>query len=292
MKLWSTFLGGFTLWAIMGLSVQASPVDLTAPSAISIDYDPFTGLPGLEDVSFEFTYSGPETNLPSRLIITPEFGTAFNLIGTGLPIALDIESNGGAMIAGRYEMPIALSADQTRHVDLTFKVPAGQYADAGASGLSLSLTLVDVATGAVLADHVMNVAGDVPSRAQTNFAGTTSGYEGGIGTAFVDFGELIAGDTRQVNFQIRGNADVNVMISSENQGKMVNQQNALISPVGYSILADGTPSDLSVPLHLMRVPEKTLAGSSYPLAITLDPMPVTPFSGVYKDIITIDVTPQ
>lgn len=293
MNIWGAIIGSVVICHLAALTAQATNVEMSAPSGVSVSYDPFTGFPGLEDVTFELISSGHEASLPARLIIKPEFGTDFQLTSTGVPLELEIVSNAGGMTTGRYEMPVMLSPNASQQLAVTFKVPAGQYADAGQADINLIAELVDAATGQPLAsEHVLQINCDVPSRAQTNFAGTTPGYANGIGTAHIDFGHIIPGDSRQINFQVRGNANVMVMISSENNGKMVNQEDALVTPVGYSIIADGIPSDLSAPLNLFRLPEKTLTGSSYPLKVTLDPMSVTPFAGIYKDIISIDVTPQ
>jgi len=291
MKLWRIIIG--LLIIIAAIPANANTVDLTVPPSVSIDYDPFTGLPGLEEMPIELTYTGPEQSLAVRLVITPEFGSDFRLLGSGEPIELIVLSNSGNMVAGNFEMAAELTPDNTVTENVTFKIPFGQYADAGQAGINLAISAIDVDTGLTLAGpQIIQVQGDVPSRAQTNFAGSTAGYENGIGAAYVDFGHLTSGDSRLVNFQVRGNANVLVSLSSENNGKMVNQENPEISPVYYSITADGIASDLSNPLQMSRTPARSLAGSSYPLVITIDPMPSDPFAGIYKDIITIDVTPQ
>lgn len=285
-----------TLWSAAILSALLnSPAlaDVTAfmPNTVTVRYDPFDGQAGLVDIDIELRYDGTQA-MPANLIITPDLSGAFQLDGPNTPLSYEIESANGAFTSARYVMPITLQPGNSAGVHtLTFKVPPGQYADAGQSESQLRVELVDAATQAPLLDErAFVLAANVPSRAQTNFAGTVAGYSNGTTHADVDFGVITAGASRTVNFQIRGNSDVNVEISSENGGKMVHDTDDT-HVVPYSVVADNIPSDLTSPLTLMRRPERSLAGTSYPLIITIDEV-LGSISGRYRDTITVDVYPN
>ena len=73
---------------------------------------------------------------------------------------------------------------------------------------------------------------------------------------------------------------------------MVNQENADISPIPYIVDADGVISDMRTPLMFTRRPEKSLAGSRYPLKVTIKEPEGGAYAGEYRDILSIDVTPR
>ena len=258
-----------------------------------IDYDPFIGFSGLQDVNIEALYSGEET-LQARLLITPDTSNNFQLIGSGDPLLFEIKSKDGNLNFDQFQMPVSLtSSTGMQPINLTFAIPTGQYADAGEMDADLKIKLVDAITSESISDEIIiKLVGRVPMRAQTNFAGTSSGFDNGSTYAKIDFGEIRGVDSRTINFQIRGNSDVDIEMSSENNGKMVNTESPDASPIYYTVNADGNESDLSVPLEFSRRPAKSLTGSSYPLTVTLDKMDTAVFAGQYQDIISIDVTPR
>jgi len=263
------------------------------PASVIVDYDPFIGFSGLQELHIEALYSGEE-QLQARLLITPDTSNGFYLSGVGDSLKFDIKSKNGSANFDQFQMPVSLTSSVAMQaIKLNFEIPAGQYADAGDMDIDLKIELVDALTSEPISDEtILNLVGRVPMRAQTNFAGTTSGFENGSTYAKIDFGEIRGVDSRTINFQIRGNSDVDIDMSSENSGKMVNLETPDASPIYYTVNADGNESDLSVPLEFTRRPAKSLVGSSYPLTVTLNEMETGVFAGQYQDIISIDVTPR
>lgn len=282
-------LGGLCL----AMNTYAEDISLIAPASIMISYDPFIGLSGLEEMTIDVLYSGEEP-LDARLLISPDTASEFQLGEIGDPVFFEINSVFGNSDVNQFDAPIRLQpSSATQPFMLTFKVPSGQYADAGEMNMDLKIALVDNVTSELISNEkILNLVGRIPLRAQTNFAGTSSGFENGSTYALVDFGEIRGIDSRKINFQIRGNSNVDIEMSSENSGKMLNLAAPDMSPIHYTVNADGHESDLSVPLEFTRRPNRSLAGSSYPLTIKLEEMNTGVFAGEYKDIISIDVSPR
>jgi len=267
-------------------------IQFISPDSLTVEFDPFSGLPAIETAELEFTV--PQNLARTvKIMITPEIAHDFEFDALDMPVELHIDSPNGTQSPGTFEAIMTLQSGQSNLVDVNFKILAGQYANAGVHELNLLINVIDDITGEVLiADRPLHVECSVASRAQTNFAGTTPGFDNGIGIATLDFGQIVFGDSRQVQFQIRGNAEVNVEMSSENGGFMVNQTNAEISPIPYTVDADGVISDMRTPLTFMRRPEKSLDGSRYPLKVTIEEPEGGAYAGQYRDILSIDVTPQ
>lgn len=278
---------------ILPSAACAQDVSLFVPTSAVVSYDPFSGLAGLEEMALEMTFQG-QTAKPARLVITPDQSSSFLFESLDVPLYFEIESTFGDSGPNSFNAPINLEpTDTPQPLSLTFKIPSGQYADAGDMDIDLNMVVVDSVTNERLSDEkLITLVARTPLRAQTNFAGTSSGFDNGSTFALVDFGELKSGDSRNINFQIRGNSDVDISMSSENNGKLINLDSPASSPINYMINADGLPSDLSEPLVFTRRPAKSLAGTSYPLSITLDNMEQGVFAGSYRDIITVDVTPR
>lgn len=276
---------------ILSTPAYGQDVSLFIPSAAVVDYDPFEGLTGLEDIVLEAQNTG-DTPLDARLVITADTQDNFLFTNTGTGLEFGIESAYGNSNTVQFDVPLTLpSSPAPQPIKLTFRVPSGQYADHGDYEIDLKAVLVDSLTAEAISDEMLfTLVARVPLRAQTNFAGTSSGFMNGTTYAVVNFGEIISGDSRSINFQVRGNSDVNIAMSSENNGKMVNLAAPHILPIAYSVNADGINSDLSTPLEFTRRPERSLNGSSYPLTIMLDELERGAFAGEYKDIISIDVT--
>lgn len=274
-------------------SVYAQDASLFSPSAALINYNPFSGFAGLEDVILEVTYTGDELQT-ARLIIRPDIAPDLRLEGAGEPLLFEINTPQGQSNFNELEILVDLKpSDTPQQIRVTFKIPSGQYADAGDLDIDLKVALYDSATSELISNEdILTLVVRTPLRAQTNFAGTSAGYNNGSSFALVDFGEIMAGDSRTVNFQIRGNSDVDIAMQSENDGRMISLNAPNSSYISYTVNADGIESSLSTPLEFTRRPEKSLAGSNYPLRITLDNSKQNLFSGQYRDIISIDVTPR
>lgn len=287
------FVALFAAGLMLPFSSLAQDASLLAPSGAVVDYDPFSGLAGLQDITIELDYTGQVTQ-DARIVISPDQADSFRLEGSGDPLYFEIDSPLGKSGPNDFNVPISLNpSDTPQQSILTFKIPSGQYADAGDMEVDIKLGIVDSATNELISNEkIITIIGRVPLRAQTNFAGTSAGFENGTTFALVDFGEITPGDTRNLNFQVRGNSDVDISMRSENGGKLINQSSPASSPIDYNVTADGLNSDLSDPLVFMRRPAKSLAGSSYPLSITLENLEQGVFAGSYRDIITIDVTPR
>lgn len=267
-------------------------VQLFAPASVTIEFDPFTGLPSIETADFDFNLLSSQSSTV-KIIITPETQPDFEFDAQNTPIELKIDTTGSTQLLGQFETLFFLQSGQSNLLTINFTLPTGQYANAGQHTLNLFINVEDEVTGeALIIDRPLRIDCIVPSRAQTNLAGTQPGFDNGIGIATLDFGNIIFGDSRQLQFQIRGNSDVIIEMSSENSGYLVNENNINISPIPYVIEADGVMSDMRMPLTFTRRPEKSLVGSQYPLIVTIEEPNSGAYAGKYQDILSIDVTPQ
>ncbi len=296
------------MWFASALNAQTAgpalvPLEVRAPSVVQFEYDPFSGLPSSESFSVEVHNLSPGDSdfdelaqQQAILSIQPLDAASFNLVGQTLQLPVELVSNNqpsftrveqgyaGAILLSPEDSPSSVS-------EFTINLPESLYADAGGYTLDLEISLLDALSNEpIVASRLMTVEVSVVQKLQTNIAGTKGRYEDGANFAVIDFGELQTGEEQQVFIQVRGNTDANITVSSENNGKMLNKENPKLY-VDYTVDVDGQVSDLEAPLVLARTLAKDLQGSAYPMKVTIGNVSKS-FSGIYQDIISVDVSPQ
>lgn len=265
--------------------IEASP----EPALV---YEPFGAAPPLTELVV--TIEGPPQSV---LRVTPAtVGVlAFEGQGTAIPYALSSPdappSAGGAVLeilvpdgddeaaAGRAEVAVQLlpvpnltppPGDYEALIDLALLGPGG-----------------DVLTQLIEVPVLLTV----PARADVVFAGTTGAFDPSRSVAFIDFGELETGERRDLFVTVRANADTLITLASENGGVLKHEEKPELPSIGYTVTLDGEASSLAAPLLLTRPTPSGPGGTAYPLAIIIGRVEGA-FAGPYRDLITVDVTPQ
>ena len=289
-------------FSIFGKPSLAQELELNASPKVQINYEPFSGLPGSSTLNINITNTDTDTteNPTSqerrlRLRITPSQGTflATNEQGDTLPLVFVSQQSSSRIqrLGNQYFENINLDPSRSKRSDLNYSVIISEslFAKPGVYRLLLDVDISTLSTDEVISnDEVVEIEVLVRPKLQANIAGSRSSKLSNFAT--IDFGKLETNESGSVFLQVQGNTDAEVILSSENNGYLINQaeQTALIN---YSIEFDGQQSKLRSPLHITRPVAKTLKGSSYPLKVTIGDVEGS-FSGQYRDIITIDVNPQ
>ena len=282
-------------------AVAETLYELTMPASLHISYAPFSGQAAAETFQLNIAPISVDEDLSgeSRLLllrIKPIDTAEFVATGEQSKLPLWLSSSGGAKLEAinlGYEQRLLLDAQllEPLKLDYTLTVSESHYADPGLYELSLDVELLDAITEE-LVSVIRNLTVEVvvTPKLQTNIAGASGRYENGVNFAVMNFGTLETGESKRVFIQVRGNAQANIRISSENNGQLKHKERK-DAYVDYSVSVDGVFSSLESPLFLERSVAKSLQGSAYPMVVTIGDVDES-FSGVYQDIITVDVSPQ
>ena len=286
-----------SLLATLLLSV-ALPPDLRAEREPGVPYDPFDGQSA--DARMRVFAEG----VPPGAILTAEPAAGAPLVftapGAVLPyrLATGDGPNAGANTGpdDRVSVPLTAAADESAEAEIRLLVDPGPVVPPGSyeAGLDFRLLAED---GTILTELLdVTAAINVPARAQAIIAGTSGAFDPQASVAFVDFGTLETGETRQLFVSVRANTSAVVTITSENGGVMTLRGDAAASApdapgAAYSVDLDGTVSDLATPLSVVRAPPVTAQGAAYPMTITIGAVEQL-FAGTYRDDLTIEVRPQ
>lgn len=277
-------------------------VELSAPSALQMLYEPFSGLPAMANMRLDIRNVSQrqaepeELNKRYELRIATEQNSAFNLaLGTDGVLPFTVTATDAFAFEQReqfYLHSIAYGVGSPKLMQLSYRVliPEHIWAASGTFTRTLEISLVNVVDKSdVLASTTLEVSALVNAKLQTNLAGQVSSFEEGVDVAIVDFGTLETGETKRLFIQVRGNAKALISLTSENRGQMVHTLNPKWK-VNYSITVDGQFSELSSPLEIERPVKRNFSGSAYPMDITIGDVKNS-FAGKYRDVITIDVNP-
>lgn len=165
------------------------------------------------------------------------------------------------------------------------------WAAAGTYSAFLNVDIVNLSDPRdILISRMLEVTVVVEPKLQTNLAGQIGSFEDGVDIATIDFGVFETAEQKQIFIQVRGNAKAVISLNSENNGTMVHSVNKQWT-VDYSVEVDGETSTLEVPMQLQREVAKNFRGSSYPMTVIVGDVNSS-FAGKYRDVITIEVSPQ
>lgn len=285
-------------------SYAESSVEVELVGVPQMTYDPFSGLVASENfvvrvrqaVSEELEEAAQSSSKNYKLVISDSIQGTYELTHgqNKLPFSLTSDEQSLFEQVGlEYHDQIVIPANKKEH-ELTYQlnVPRSKFAVPGVYEAALQIELRDAQTDELLTNpEQMDVAVVVEPKLQTNLAGTRGNYEDGSSYALIDFGKLEAGESKQVFIQVRGNAPALISVSSENSGRMKHQR-LKETYINYFVDIDGESSQLTSPLYLKRMVAKDLNGSAYPMKVTIDEDVQSSYAGEYRDIITIDVSPQ
>ncbi len=287
---------------------HAQNVSIKAPNKVNLVYSPFSGEIAKESIELEIeTSSGSsKTNqneeaesksVSSRtnqflLQITTLNRRDFELRSKNtkskLPLSIRSkrQTNRLEFIQNRYVGRIALRAG-TAKLQYEALIPGSVFARAEDYQLTIEVAVLDSQSKEVLSKKSFMINARVKPELITNIAGVSRvNSDFGI----VDFGELETGEARRLALQVRGNADADISILSENKGQLrITDKSDLF--VDYSIEVDGEVSNLANRMQLRRKVAHNFRGSNYPMMIKIGNASGA-FAGDYEDTITIEVRPQ
>lgn len=273
---------------------------LTAGTAPSVSYDPFSG-----EATVTATVNATKSNnsCTPALIITGS-GTSPNRVVTlsGSTLAYTVSNPSGTIYQNSASSSLNItipSNNRPAAQTLTFKVAASQVVNAGTYTDTLTIKMVDSGAGNAQLSPIsgqvtsltMAVTVTVPSKSQVNIAGS-SGTFGTFSITTLDFGELAQNAVRNAFVQVRSTAAVQITVTSANSGSLKRVGSTFQSTVAYSLSLNSTALALSTGPQSINVnPPRTIDGTNLPLAITLTGATTGLPAGTYQDVLTVDVVP-
>ena len=295
--------------SVFGIYTHAQEFAITVNNSPQFEYQPFSGLAASESLRLTLDPlsratgddDAPRASGPSRPVqvrIREVGGRALQAMSSEqgvLPITLALNSRGARLrlINNEYQHTFNLNENLQEPISLDYlvNIPASIFAAAGTYKLGLEVELIDFSSRLpIAAVQAIELLVQVEPRLQVNIAGTNKS-SGSANLSTVDFGVLKTSQTRQLFVQVRGNAPAIIGVSSENNGRLILQDETNRNFINYSISIDGVSSTLKSPLVLRRPAALNLRGSSYPMTIKVGDVDGA-FAGQYKDVVTVEVRPQ
>ena len=285
-------IAAFALGGTPGFA--AGNCDLTAtlgPGAQAV-YDPFATADTVLNVTVTAQNRG-DSACQARFYVAPLGGELRLTSGANLlAYRIDAPRGGGAGLPQeRGPFVLRVPSNSSSSINIPLIVPALQVVPRGdyigqvdVRGIGEGDEPVSVTAGSAALRIV------VPARTEMSISGTAAPpfSSHSMAPASIDFGEAVSGATQRVFVNVWANGSVAVTLSSENHGVLRHQGDSSLPPIDYSARFDGMPVALGAPFSVQRTPPASLAGASYPLAITLGNV-AGHFAGRYKDIVTVSV---
>jgi hypothetical protein len=175
-------------------------------------------------------------------------------------------------------IPVEVPAKDSIEIQPRFVVPNGQAGRAGRYGTILEARFRQDGT---VDDELGDVSLDVnvqPS-AQANFVGYGA-------DATLDLGELTPGKSGSIGLQVRASADIDVQVTSEAHGKLVQTTGAGIP---YALTVNGAPVDLSTAKTINVPIADSVHGQTMPVEVLVGDFHNAPV-GHYRDVITFQIS--
>lgn len=289
--------------ALLSLAAPAAACTATlsksSPDPV-VDFDPFAGETGNVELALAIDRPDGESCELGLAIAEDVASGERELQGSAQGILrYVVESPDGAEFPNSLDqpLPIATTPGGTSALTVRIRVPAGQMAAAGDFTGQIRLRLVDLDAGQVQVGEELGavVRATVPSRAQVNLAGSAGHFDPGpFAFAGLDFGEMTTGDERSAFVQIRATRPVTVTLVSQNGGALRRIGSADPGEaVSYALSLSGNALDLSQGAQSVpAAPPVSLDGQSYPLSVRLTGDTSQLPAGQYRDVVTIEVTPN
>lgn len=175
-------------------------------------------------------------------------------------------------------IPVSLTPSESIELRPRLFVRGGQ---AGRQGRYFAdmLAIVSLGNGGDTVDRDFTVSAQVQARAQANFVGGRN--------ATLDLGELAPNVTGSINMQVRSTADIDVSVSSENEGNLVRGHGEFEIP--YTMTVDGRLIDLENGSRFNMPLQNSIRGQSLPVVVTVGEFSNAPV-GNYGDVVTFRIS--
>lgn len=277
-------------------SVQAKACEVSAenPDAVLIDYNPFAigTSTGPLDVTF---VNRSDTACELRLRLVDDVGDPLSEVSVGSVVVTFVPRESSGLLQRGTEpgvFQLTVGPNATLRAELDASVVRNAVVEAGEHGADLYLSISGPDDQPLLPRIPVRLVLKSTPRAQVNIAGGAGAFGSGSTVEVIDFGIAATGVTRRAFLQVRANAKSNLTVRSEHRGVMRHVEGGEVgSSVPYGLELDGLVVDLAEAWTHPVDPPRTLDGISLPLDFTLGEVGPQ-MSGEYKDLITIDITPN
>jgi hypothetical protein len=175
-------------------------------------------------------------------------------------------------------LPVTVGPNTTLEISPRLLVRGGQPGRQGRYFATL-LATVQLGNDQNSVDREFNVSAQVQPRVQANFVGGRN--------AKLDLGELAPGVTGTIAMQVRSSADIDVEISSENEGSLVLGRGRFAIP--YSMTVDGRTVDLVNGTSFNMPLPNSIRGQALPVVVTVGQFTNAPV-GEYGDVVTFRIS--
>jgi len=273
--------------------------EIGAPSSVRFVYLPFSGSSFHEPFRLEIKSKTlaliDQSNNAKRLklVVRPSNFNIFSASKGQQKIPIEIVANHAnplRKVNSEYHQNLRLQTNHKLSIDYILSAPPSIWLAPGIYELELDLELIDE-KNRIVATKELVVEVLVEPRLQMSIVGSlTNHYQKGVSVSVMDFGVLQTGESQQIFLQIRGNVPARIHLSSENSGKMRQQENSNFT-VDYTVNLDGQEHSLLTPVSIARDIERSLHGTKFPMRVVIGDV-AGKFSGVYRDIIYVDISPQ
>ncbi len=176
------------------------------------------------------------------------------------------------------EVPISVGPNATLDINPRLFVRGGQPGRQGRYFATLRAT-IDLGGNQDSVETEFNVSAQVQARAQANFVGGRN--------ATLDLGELAPNVSGTIAMQVRSSADIDVEISSENDGSLITRRGQFEIP--YSMTVDGRTVDLVNGTRINMLIQNSIRGQALPIIVTVGEFANAPV-GEYGDVVTFRIS--
>lgn len=282
----SRFVGPLVVLLFAGLSAQGHSQELLqVDEPAPIHFRPFQPLPTGETMRIRLRGSDGE-ELSGVIELRSSDGGSLAWQGEesipAIPAGPDIR-----LEAGRYVIPFNLGENDQRDFPISWRPDKRAFVRPGQLRFAVDIRVLDE-TNAIRAEMLgVPVILDVAPDTALSIAGTSGSIDGARTFAFIDFGKLEMGERAFIVFGAQANTEVEFLISSENAGRLVSQDDTALE-IPYSAWFDGEQLDLKGEVIVGRRPDATLSGSQYRLDVEVGNV-AGAFAGVYRDVVTVEL---
>lgn len=181
-------------------------------------------------------------------------------------------------------------------ISYTIYVPIGQFDLAGVYNDAFDVTLYSGNLSAYTQEgsktHGLKVT--MPASLELSVTPTGIPFDDSSTSMNMNFGILQSGASRSADAVVRTNSPYSVLIQSDNGGLLTHMDSLIADTVPYTLLFNGSSTDLSGTTPIMIVSGATVTpweGTRYPIDITINDFGMAS-EGYYSDSITITIQAQ
>jgi|GEM_PF-3516569 len=258
-----------------------------ANAALDLTYTPFA--PTAAQKRFEVLV---EASCDWRLAVVPETHAPSRI---DEQIAYDIRDDRGmsVIVPDLDDRTGGVEGVQARRmVDLSLRLDPDQGPPARRYTETLPLRLYDAKTGMVLDEAVLRIGVAVPQHLELSLAGANVDIsqkfpDRPVLYKLIDFGDLEAGESRDLSILIRSNVDNSLRLKSLNQGAMMHRNAQVRSSIRYGVDLGDHAVDLRTDFTSQHIEATDAHGTAVPMKITIGEVSQA-VAGSYAD--TIEIT--